>query len=636
MESPDRLPFKSPTNILFRTVKADFRKLLPTVGKASINAVLLKWEDLAKDGVDIADKLGVKQDEGELAWLWVSRSVLQAILRLCRDQQKLLPSDLDFEDLTTRLNQVLESDHLGLDNDFFQRPDQHSVTSILKTSFTDWLGKNQVKSDSITEINKHFNAHFIFNLHQEAKTNSATYQPIEWRIKQLNEKAGETEKAWLNYGLWLQQQVDEPLFGVEDFSLRQIYISLRTYVVREKENQSKNHEWMVMDLHSAIQDWLQQSDRRDGLRIICGGPGCGKSSFTKMLAAELAERGDRVLLIPLHEIDPTQPLENALDQYIKKFRITPLNPLKSENSQNRLLLIFDGLDELAMQGKLATEVARDFLEKVKNDLRGWNQTDLKIQVLISGRELVVQHLGEAKDSPQILHLLPYWLSEEDFKKDTYVDEQALLEIDQRQDWWRCYGELKQKNYQGLPEELAKIETLQEITAQPLLNYLVALSYEAGELDFSKGVTLNQIYKDLLHRVYKREWAEIQHPTLKNAQITEDQFMQAMAEIAVACWHGNGRTTTVAEIEKHCQHSGISSVLEVFKTSGSQGVTQLLTAFYFRQQGVQGTDKTFEFTHKSFREYLTVRRMITEIEAIEDELGRHRSNGRGWNEGTGIV
>ncbi|MEB3192950.1 MAG: pentapeptide repeat-containing protein, partial [Snowella sp.] len=117
----------------------------------------------------------------------------------------------------------------------------------------------------------------------------------------------------------------------------------------------------------------------------------------------------------------------------------------------------------------------------------------------------------------------------------------------------------------------------------------------------------------------------------NVQITEDQFMQAMAEIAVACWHGNGRTTTVAEIEKHCQHSGIGSVLEVFKTSGSQGVTQLLTAFYFRQQGVQGTDKTFEFTHKSFREYLTTRRMITEIEAFKDELGRHRSNGRGWNE-----
>ena len=110
--------------------------------------------------------------------------------------------------------------------------------------------------------------------------------------------------------------MNEPLFGVEDFSLRQIYIPLRTYVEQEKKNQPKNqekeYERVVMDLHSAIRDWLQQENRLDGLRIIWGGPGCGKSSFTKMLAAELAERGDRVLLIPLHEIHPTQSLENAL------------------------------------------------------------------------------------------------------------------------------------------------------------------------------------------------------------------------------------------------------------------------------------------------------------------------------------
>ena len=194
---------------------------------------------------------------------------------------------------------------MGLDNDFFQRPDQHSLTKILQSCFADWLTANQIKDKSIREISKGFNYYFIFNLYQEAKTNSTTYQPIEWRIKQLNEKAGETEKAWLKYGLWLQEQVDERLFGTEVFSLRQIYISLRAYVVREKENQLKNqekeYERVVMDLHSAIRNWLQQEDKRDGLRIIYGGPGCGKSSFTKMLAAELAERGDRVVWIPLHE-----------------------------------------------------------------------------------------------------------------------------------------------------------------------------------------------------------------------------------------------------------------------------------------------------------------------------------------------
>jgi hypothetical protein len=490
---------------------------------------------VGKDVIEALTALGLKQDQEVLAWLWIRQAMQKCSSSLCDHNRNILPANLNFKDFEDRLNQALAEDALFIDNEFCQHFDQHSLTKILQNCFTDWLVANQVKAESITEISKSFNAYFIFALHQEAKTNSTTYQPIEWRIKQLNEKAGETEKAWLKYGLWLQEQVDEPLFGVEDFSLRQIYIPLRAYLVREKKNQPKNqekeYERVVMDLPLAIRDWLQQEDKRDGLRIICGGPGCGKSSFTKMLAAELAERGDKVLWIPLHLLDPTKDLVKALDELIEGNldNLYPPNPLKKEQSQQRLLVILDGLDELAMQGKLATEVAQQFLQRVKEDLQRFNQYSLRVQILVSGREWVVQHLGEAKDSQQILHLLPYWLSEDDLKKDNYVDEQRLLETDKRQDWWRLYGTLKRTNYQGLPKELAKIETLQEITAQPLLNYLVALSYEEGELDFSQEISLNQIYDDLLNQIYKRDWElKRPHPTIADidtalcARITDNK------------------------------------------------------------------------------------------------------------------
>ena len=181
------------------------------------------------------------------------------------------------------------------------------------------------------------------------------------------------------------------MFGVEDFSLLQIYIPLRTCVIREKKkkenslkNKEKEYERVVMNLHSAIRDWLQQEDKRDGLRIICGGPGCGKSSFTKMLAAKLAEKGDRVLWIPLHLLDPTKDLVKALDELIdgNLDSLYPPNPLKKEQSQQRLLVILDGLDELDIQ---ATEVAQQFLQQVKKDLRLFNQSSLRVQVLVSGR-----------------------------------------------------------------------------------------------------------------------------------------------------------------------------------------------------------------------------------------------------------
>ena len=59
-----------------------------------------------------------------------------------------------------------------------------------------------------------------------------------------------------------------------------------------------------------------------------------------------------------------------------------------------------------------------------------------------------------------------------------------------------------KDFEGLPEELNR-DDLTEITAQPLLNYLVALSFTRDKLDFSKDINLNSIYADLVTAVYER-------------------------------------------------------------------------------------------------------------------------------------
>jgi uncharacterized protein YjbI with pentapeptide repeats len=96
------------------------------------------------------------------------------------------------------------------------------------------------------------------------------------------------------------------------------------------------------------------------------------------------------------------------------------------------------------------------------------------------------------------------------------------------------------------------------------------------------------------------------------------------EIALSCWHGNGRTTTVIEIEEHCENNGLKNLLKNFQDSfqsDSQGsITRLLTAFYFRESGdLRGSEKTFEFTHKSFGEYLTARRIVDRVKQIHKKL-----------------
>jgi len=153
------------------------------------------------------------------------------------------------------------------------------------------------------------------------------------------------------------------------------------------------------------------------------------------------------------------------------------NPLDPESPEPNLLVIFDGLDELASQGKAATETARAFVREVERVVERRNAKIIKLRVLISGREVVVQeNESEFRRPRQVLTLLPYFQPREHdeymlLESEEYHDPDNLLGQDLRQDWWANYGELTGRGYKGLPGELNR-DDLAEITAQPLLNYLV--------------------------------------------------------------------------------------------------------------------------------------------------------------------
>jgi uncharacterized protein YjbI with pentapeptide repeats len=186
----------------------------------------------------------------------------------------------------------------------------------------------------------------------------------------------------------------------------------------------------------------------------------------------------------------------------------------------------------------------------------------------------------------------------------------------------------------VPEPL-KQDALAEVTAQPLLNYLLALSYRRGKLDFSTAPNLNLIYRDLLDAVYERPWGPAAHPTKK--VLSREEFDHLLDELGLAAWHGAGRTFTETQAEQACQQAGLGDQLSTFKEGARAGAISLLAAFYFRQaQRIEG-ERTFEFTHKSFGEYLTARRLVRQVEDIHEERARNRKNRqRGWSEEQALI
>jgi uncharacterized protein YjbI with pentapeptide repeats len=557
--------------------------------------------------------------------------------KLVKEKTELESEKFNVKDLKTQVNEILANSSLLINTDFFKHPKKAKIIETIQSPFCEWLVSSGLSKADSEAISQRLPTYFAEALHDEWISSRQDYAILKESLDTPFTQANEREQAWSRYSAWLQKQVEEPMF-LEAFSLKQVFVPLRAYYKRKLETSKyedleetnlsgKIFKKIVIDLETELENWLEKADKNDAIRLISGGPGSGKSSLTKMFAAKLAEQGKiPILFIPLHHFEPSDDLIEAVGKFVNLDNFLPHNPLDSEYREERLLIIFDGLDELAMRGKIGEKAAQDFVREVHRKVERFNQLKISVQVLISGREVVVQaNEIDFRKEGQILHVLPYFLSKDEHEN--YIDPQNLLEQDQRQLWWQFYGKASGMNYEGLPSELDQ-GNLTEITAQPLLNYLVALSVQRGQLKFTEETNLNAVYDDLLKAVYERGWEKYKHKAIQG--IEEKDFVRILEEIALAAWHGKGRTTTVKEIENHCKNSGLKSILtrfqQGFEEDSKASVTRLLTAFYFRQSGNDNAgDRTFEFTHKSFGEYLIARRIVREVQLIHKKLEARKND-----------
>lgn len=640
----DGLSVKKPVSAWNQPLKADFAGLFKALGRGLVSAGTGSWERAGRDAADALSAVGLEKEPGGAAWLLIHRALIQALHALVAEQTPDLDMEAGDEAFAEQLAAPLESMEIAIEPDFFEHPRKLELLGPVAEALRRWLESHGLDPKRAAAVEGRLPSYFVYALEGEWRRRPEDYSGLEQALETPFTRAGQRERAWRYYAASLIRQLDLPMFD-EPFGLGRVYVPLRAYykerVEGEEELDGMAHRQRggadpkrrVVWLADTLEAWLRAARPEDAIRVVSGGPGSGKSSFAKWFAARRAEAGDiRTLLVPLHHLNVELELAAAVTEFVRyedclKGVERPLDP---ENLDTPLLLILDGLDELANQGKVGNEMARDFIDEVVRRVGDLNRGGCWLQVLITGRELVVQSNERAFRMPgEILHVVPYHVTDDD--RGEYHDPDELLVQDQRDQWWCNYGEVSGNGFGEMPKEL-DAGRLSEITAQPLLNYLVSLSYLRGELEFGEEADLNAVYYDLLKAVHWRGWEQHrQHQALKDIGFNE--FVRVLEEIAVAAWHGEGRTTSVAEIEIHCDHAGLRPLLERFQEGAKEGVTRLLTAFYFRQCGERrDSEHSFEFTHKSFGEYLTARRMVGLLADMEEELERQRSRpGRGWDE-----
>jgi uncharacterized protein YjbI with pentapeptide repeats len=655
--STPKLTAKEPKNVFFKPLKADFKDLFKALAKGIGHTAVGKWEELGSDTVEALSSIGLSTDPGELAFLLIRRSITRALFDLVGESvsQYLAETKRDEASIIEQLDTTLAVSEIKIDRSFLDRPSELEPITWIQELLSQWLRAHGVAVPAASAITERFPSYFTYALNQEWRRNAKAYAPLLEVVDTPFTKAGEREWAWSSYSALLQRRVQESIFD-EPFGLKQIFVEPNAYYTEDPpqggaiENSGmadKSKQRHVISLTGELEQWLLNSDSSDAIRVVSGGPGSGKSSFARIFAAKVAEKERmKALFVPLHLIDASKDLAEEVGRFVKDEGVLAQNPLDPESPEPNLLIIFDGLDELASQGKAAAETARAFVREVEKTVERRNLHKFKLRVLISGREMVVQeNESEFRRARQVLTLLPYFTppvpddqTRAGRAEERYVDPKNLLGNDLRDHWWRNYGALTGKGYAGLPPELHRPD-LDEITSQPLLNYLVALSLtreplhsERPKLDFTGDVNLNLIYADLVVAVHERGY-EKHRPYGPIRHMSLQDFFRVLEEVGLAAWHGDGRSTTVREIEEHCRASGVGRLLDVFQEGAQAGVTRLLAAFFFRQHGQRPSgDPTFVFTHKSFGEYLAARRIVRAVERLSRELDSHvGSPDEGWDE-----
>lgn len=613
-----------------KSLRLDVFSIFKSLSNIAAQGAIQNWSGVANSIIDLASAVSLAKTIEEVAWLLIVRSSAHAMYNLIDQNkekirrgplgniaQKQMNTPLDrIKKILTQVDKI----KMDVDKNLFKRPKDMRWIQIMSGLFSELLEGVGYSKNEIPEIAEDLPREFIKTLEAEWLNHSDEYKRIAgWG--DLIIKAADQERAWPLYLNRLKDHIDKPLFH-EAITLRQIYIPLRAFYIDSSRNEiewfkkeSKPSKWVVTDLERELNNWLRNENPEDAIKLISGEPGCGKSSFAKTFAAHQADnKNRRVLLVPLYELQPMVDLVKAIEIYVRDRRLLSHNPLDPEYGESRLLLILDGLDELSMQGKGASELAQHLIREIERLVDLFNRDVPVLKVVISGRELFMQaNVTGFNRTPPILNILPYH-----FIKQAHIEyrgEDELINQDQRQLWWVAYGMATDQEYKSIPEPLNRSD-LEEITAQPLLNHLVSILYIKDAFDFSKKNDLNEVYEGLIRAIYNRVWAQ-KHPATEG--VSEDEFFHALEVISLTIWHGNGRTTDIKKVESYCNENGLNLMLERFKEGATQGLTRLLVAFYFRRaEGVSG-DETFEFTHKSFNEYLTARLIVRTLHHIEKRL-----------------
>jgi Pentapeptide repeats (8 copies) len=163
--------------------------------------------------------------------------------------------------------------------------------------------------------------------------------------------------------------------------------------------------------------------------------------------------------------------------------------------------------------------------------------------------------------------------------------------------------------------------LRGITHEPLLCYLLVLSGFATANWEQAAENPNRIYKTLVDSIWHRGWGEGEAKRQgPRRTLSKADFNVLMQTIALAAWQGGETRVASEQSFMHAvKIAGAETAWENFKNDNGPDVTNLAMNFYLKAAEIG--QRGFEFTHKTFGDYLAARAILDIAEDLQVDIRR---------------
>ena len=636
----------------------DYETLSVAVAKTIIEAVCKDTSDALSNAVDaVTAAFGEEEQTTEAqAYRWMYAVLAQASVEFLTEPR--LRAGLTETEVSARVDQFLQT----LPDSGQIAPD-HLIHPAINTLFEPAIALAPDIAKQIAPENdqdpEELKTQFCRALSDAAgkvfASDPDAYAQLSETLKNPLNSAAMREIAWRRHANWIRQQyTQEPIFSPDSdeiIPLSQVYLRNRCYwhtevevpqgegvderPGRDREEPDTYRKAHLRDLHTTMRDWLDQGSRSDQIRVVAGGPGCGKSSFARAFASEVIDRNQyRVIMIPLQRLRITSDLTAAIGQHLTRghhwrtldsCRAFPQDPLTWHGTERKpFLFIFDGLDEMSSDDTVARDISRDFILSLQRMLSDLRDPDLPIiRAIVLGRSTACQDaLRQARLPIQIMlnvaRITPLSRTDLELPKQKNAGkpdldaEAALLERDDRERYWNRWRQVKRIESREVPEAVTN-RTIQDLNAEPLLLHLLIISDYIGDRWQEAANNPNLVYRDILGKIHDRNRSkERGYESVR--ELTDSEFFTLMECLGLAAWRGNGRTGTAEEFrelrKKHARRE---------KRFARIDAAELKTVALQIHTRKGSDDEGFEFIHKSFGEYLAARALISAACRLSDRM-----------------